>query len=43
MVFGRRRPLFTATELNGLIIILMRLDANGARIAAEVAGEEDGE
>jgi hypothetical protein len=42
-VFRRRKTLLTAAELNGLIVIFMRLDANLARIAVEVAGDENGE
>ena len=41
MVFRRRRALFDPSELNGLIALFMRLEANVARIAIEVAGEED--
>ena len=35
----RREPLFTREEVNGLLIILMRIDENIARIAR--AEEED--
>ena len=38
---GDREPLLTRAELNGLIAIFMRMEANVARIALEVAGEED--
>jgi hypothetical protein len=40
-VFRRRRVLLTPAELNGLIALFMRMEANVARIAVEVAGEED--
>jgi hypothetical protein len=33
----------TREEINGLIIILMRMDANIGRIALEVTGADDGE
>jgi len=42
-VFRRRKPTLTRAELNGLIAIFMRMEANVARIALEVAGEDDGE
>ena len=33
-----REPAFTREEVNGLIVILMRIDANIARIAREEEG-----
>ncbi len=42
-MFRRRKQLITATELNGLIALFMRMEANVARIAVEVAGAEDDE
>lgn len=36
----RREPLLTRAEINGLIILFMRLEANVARIARE---DEKGE
>jgi hypothetical protein len=42
-VLGRRKPSLTKEEINGLIAIFMRMEANVARIAFEVAGEDNGE
>jgi hypothetical protein len=42
-MFRTRKPTPTRAELNGLIAIFMRMEANVARIALEVAGEDDGE
>lgn len=43
LVLGRRKPSLTKEEINGLIAIFMRMEANVARIAFEVAGEDNGE
>ena len=43
LVLRRREPLLTRAEVNGLIVLLMRLEANIARIAQEASGEDDGE
>ena len=42
-VLRRSEPMLTRAELNGLILILMRIDMNIARIAAaeEGNGEEE--
>jgi len=40
-MFRRREPALTRAEINGLIVILMRIDMNIARIAA--AEEDNGE
>lgn len=40
-MFRRRGALLTPAELNGLIALFMRMEANIARITVEVAGEED--
>ncbi len=42
-VFKRSEPLLTREEVNGLLLLLMSLEAAVQRIAREVAGEEDGE
>jgi hypothetical protein len=42
-VFRRRKLTLTRAEVNGLIAIFMRMEANVARIALEVVGEDDGE
>lgn len=42
-MFRTRKPTLTRAELNGLIAIFMRMEANVARIALEVDGEDDGE
>ena len=38
----RREPLFTREEVNGLLVILMRIDENIARIA-RAEEDENGE
>lgn len=42
-VFRQREPLLTREEVNGVLLLLMSLEAAVQRIAHEVAGEEDGE
>jgi hypothetical protein len=42
-VWWKRSARLTREELNGLIAIFMRMEANVARIALEVAGEDHGE
>jgi hypothetical protein len=39
LVFWRRDPLLTRAEMNGLIVLLMRLEANVARMAGADGGE----
>lgn len=43
IVFWSREPLLNRAELNGLILLIMSIDAAVQRIAHEVAGDGDGE